>query len=434
MHQSIGTRQPAGGIRCEKASAYLRSLGVSDVSQLKGGIHRYIEEFGNGGFFKGKNYIFDSRGLQDPESLKKQQLTRDGDGDEAKPPSETASAAVDPAASTAAPAETQVLGKCFSCGAPEERVTCDRVCAVCRDGVLVCDSCRQARRGFYYCRDHVDLESAYAPFTDDLSAVLTPDELTRQITELEALVKTPKFLGRPNYNRRRTVGKQVARLKKILAMQQHGSTNETQTPGNDVDGGKNAGQRRMMCVHGKVFVGKEVPDGQPDDSAAAANTIPRQGCVPRCRCCGKYGPKDLLAQLWGDRPACGCPEEEESPSTTTLEGAAATSGVSGSVGPVADGVHKVCLGESGVFVISMDHTGTDEDGSNAAAAAAGAVAGSKRQNEDGDCGEGGGGAPNKKPKTNKQKQKKKNKQVKPPPTFDETEYETGVDPTCKKYT
>ena len=35
-----------GGIRCEKASGYLRSLGVAaSVNQLSGGIHSYLAEF-----------------------------------------------------------------------------------------------------------------------------------------------------------------------------------------------------------------------------------------------------------------------------------------------------------------------------------------------------------------------------------------------------
>ena len=35
-----------GGIRCEKASAYLKAKGVGEVYQLQGGIHRYIEKYG----------------------------------------------------------------------------------------------------------------------------------------------------------------------------------------------------------------------------------------------------------------------------------------------------------------------------------------------------------------------------------------------------
>ena len=50
-----------GGIRCERASAYLKLKGVAkEVYQLEGGIHRYAEEFPDG-FFRGKNYVFDGR-------------------------------------------------------------------------------------------------------------------------------------------------------------------------------------------------------------------------------------------------------------------------------------------------------------------------------------------------------------------------------------
>jgi predicted sulfurtransferase len=50
-----------GGIRCERASAYLKLKKVAkEVYHIKGGIHRYVEQFPNG-FFKGKNYVFDGR-------------------------------------------------------------------------------------------------------------------------------------------------------------------------------------------------------------------------------------------------------------------------------------------------------------------------------------------------------------------------------------
>lgn len=50
-----------GGVRCERASAYIKSKGVAkEVFHIKGGIHRYVEQFPNG-FFKGKNYVFDGR-------------------------------------------------------------------------------------------------------------------------------------------------------------------------------------------------------------------------------------------------------------------------------------------------------------------------------------------------------------------------------------
>lgn len=50
-----------GGVRCERGSAYLKTKGVAkEVYQIKGGIHRYVEEFPDG-FFRGKNYVFDGR-------------------------------------------------------------------------------------------------------------------------------------------------------------------------------------------------------------------------------------------------------------------------------------------------------------------------------------------------------------------------------------
>ncbi|MGZ6254815.1 MAG: oxygen-dependent tRNA uridine(34) hydroxylase TrhO [Candidatus Chromulinivorax sp.] len=50
-----------GGVRCERATAYLVQKNVAKkVYQIEGGIHRYIEKYPNG-FFRGKNYVFDNR-------------------------------------------------------------------------------------------------------------------------------------------------------------------------------------------------------------------------------------------------------------------------------------------------------------------------------------------------------------------------------------
>ena len=53
-----------GGIRCEKASAYLKHHGFEDVNQLQGGIIHYarqVEKEGLTNKFKGKNFVFDER-------------------------------------------------------------------------------------------------------------------------------------------------------------------------------------------------------------------------------------------------------------------------------------------------------------------------------------------------------------------------------------
>eukprot|EP01041_Mallomonas_annulata_P007009 gene7009-14264_t len=50
------------GVRCERASAYIRNMGIEDVNQLAGGIHRYLEAYSeDGGHWIGKNYVFDKR-------------------------------------------------------------------------------------------------------------------------------------------------------------------------------------------------------------------------------------------------------------------------------------------------------------------------------------------------------------------------------------
>lgn len=50
-----------GGIRCERATAYLNEKNIAKkVYQIRGGIHRYVEEYPDG-FFRGKNYVFDGR-------------------------------------------------------------------------------------------------------------------------------------------------------------------------------------------------------------------------------------------------------------------------------------------------------------------------------------------------------------------------------------
>lgn len=53
-----------GGIRCEKASAYLKHHGFQNVYQLHGGIISYASEIKEKGLdskFKGKNFVFDAR-------------------------------------------------------------------------------------------------------------------------------------------------------------------------------------------------------------------------------------------------------------------------------------------------------------------------------------------------------------------------------------
>lgn len=52
-----------GGIRCEKSTALLRSLGIEEVYHLNGGILQYLEDTKNvSGAWKGECFVFDDRG------------------------------------------------------------------------------------------------------------------------------------------------------------------------------------------------------------------------------------------------------------------------------------------------------------------------------------------------------------------------------------
>ena len=71
-----------GGIRCEKAVPYLRSLGYDQVYQLQGGILQYLERFpGKTGKFEGECFVFDDRVALDDQlqpSLTYMKCTRCG--------------------------------------------------------------------------------------------------------------------------------------------------------------------------------------------------------------------------------------------------------------------------------------------------------------------------------------------------------------------
>ena len=103
-----------GGVRCEKMSAYLMSHGFSDVYQLEGGIHSYMEQY-PGKDFAGTLYTFDNR------------LTMDFGG------------------------EREVVGTCHHCSQKTERyVNCTNY--DCHIHILVCEECTPMGQ-LAYCKD-----------------------------------------------------------------------------------------------------------------------------------------------------------------------------------------------------------------------------------------------------------------------------------------
>ncbi|EOQ88303.1 rhodanese-like protein [Leptospira yanagawae serovar Saopaulo str. Sao Paulo = ATCC 700523] len=112
-----------GGIRCEKASAYLKYKGFEKVHQLRGGIINYAKEISDHGLkskFKGKNFVFDDR--------LGERITDD------------------------------ILTVCYTCGKPSDRHT---NCANlgCHVLIVQCESCSESLLGCcsLECKDIVSL-------------------------------------------------------------------------------------------------------------------------------------------------------------------------------------------------------------------------------------------------------------------------------------
>jgi UPF0176 protein len=62
-----------GGIRCEKATKYMKEKGFNNLYQLKDGIHTYINKY-PGKYFKGTLFVFDNRMITDVVNIKNKEI------------------------------------------------------------------------------------------------------------------------------------------------------------------------------------------------------------------------------------------------------------------------------------------------------------------------------------------------------------------------
>eukprot|EP01012_Entosiphon_sulcatum_P009031 TRINITY_DN14987_c0_g1_i2.p1 TRINITY_DN14987_c0_g1~~TRINITY_DN14987_c0_g1_i2.p1 ORF type:complete len:318 (-),score=34.80 TRINITY_DN14987_c0_g1_i2:31-984(-) len=107
-----------GGVRCERGSALVKNaLRDTDVFHLSGGIHRYLEQFPDGGLWEGRNLVFDLR-----EAL--------------------------------APPKYTVVGHCDFCKATYDSYQAQARCQHCRVLMLVCDACRLERSESFVCSEN----------------------------------------------------------------------------------------------------------------------------------------------------------------------------------------------------------------------------------------------------------------------------------------
>eukprot|EP00040_Diaphanoeca_grandis_P003567 m.25256 g.25256 ORF g.25256 m.25256 type:complete len:552 (-) comp14932_c0_seq1:205-1860(-) len=95
------------GVRCERASAFLKKKGLTNVFQLDGGVHRYLEHFKeDGGLWKGKNYTFDRRFNHGADNA-------------------------------------ELISECVHCGGAWDRYQANSKCARCKMEVLLCRQCQR---------------------------------------------------------------------------------------------------------------------------------------------------------------------------------------------------------------------------------------------------------------------------------------------------
>jgi predicted sulfurtransferase len=168
-----------GGIRCEKASAYLKSKGIHQVFQLQGGIHKYLEQYSNSSnHFLGKEFVFDAR------------------------------VALGQTVTTGDISKHAIVGKCSDCEAPYDEYSGQVICTVCHMPVLCCPLCRSSSpyQGEFYCRNHRNLKGIYFHDLRPFSA----DQLRQQGESLHCIQQ--ELLGHSNRNKRRTLQRQKDRI------------------------------------------------------------------------------------------------------------------------------------------------------------------------------------------------------------------------------
>ncbi len=171
-----------GGIRCEKASLYLDAVSkgkAKHIYQLKGGIHKYLEQFGDRSDcqFVGKNFVFDKRGCG--------QSGRD----DAK------------------------VGLCQYCRVKEPHLTGCAVCVVCRFQLLLCKECLPKNGGEHFCFSHQHLSDCYSMFR---IPTFSKAELKRRISLLKKKEQILMPDGRRGRKRRRTIRKCYTTMERAM--------------------------------------------------------------------------------------------------------------------------------------------------------------------------------------------------------------------------
>ncbi|KAL7571025.1 hypothetical protein ACA910_003744 [Epithemia clementina (nom. ined.)] len=143
-----------GGVRCERASAHLNHcMGdkLVGVYQLKGGVERYLQAFPDGGYWRGKNFVFDKREAFDVNNP-------DGDGgvvtaSTCAATKDTKCRATNIKQKARGRAENEQGNqsflpemKCCVCEKPWNRYVGKKKCGTCGVPVLMCNACMTTKK------------------------------------------------------------------------------------------------------------------------------------------------------------------------------------------------------------------------------------------------------------------------------------------------
>ncbi len=230
------------------------------VFHLQGGIHKYLEEFGNKGVvagenfggnkrmdveggtkdandldaqnnqtekcqFLGKNFVFDRRGALGADNGLGQPNGGDVIGE------------IDGKIAITDPGRT-IVGKCLYCGNPWDVFLPESVCTVCREPVLICLKCKSelhqkqqhlremtaaankssdGKNAFnirleYHCEDHFHLKECY--YTNLCG--FSKEELQSQMKRLRDQCKPLEGIGKKGKQRRKTIRKQMDKIETFL--------------------------------------------------------------------------------------------------------------------------------------------------------------------------------------------------------------------------
>eukprot|EP00797_Seminavis_robusta_P010175 Sro174_g076540.2 (806) ;mRNA; r:13314-15731 len=196
-----------GGIRCEKASAYIRRQvpSAKSVQHLKGGIHKYLEAMDNSHeepVWLGKNFVFHT-------PVETKLGCNNNNNSHATTNSSTNGTT------------TTIVGRCIYCEAPYDNFDPKCVCTVCREPCLACPDCQQKVTEFH-CKNHFHLRDCY--FSN--LTTISEEELQKQLLQLETIL-TEIAVGKRFKQKRKTLQKQCNKIRqRLLELADGGATVE----------------------------------------------------------------------------------------------------------------------------------------------------------------------------------------------------------------